>query len=303
MDFIIEDKNLARARYSSPFGNRIHPVTGKASGHRGIDIATPQRTPLIAPLNGVVHMNRTNGGGVNSGYGHYLVLKLENGDYVLYGHLVERSKLQVGAKVTRGQVVALSGNTGASTGAHVHFEYHVNGFLFASQVKNFDTVIDPVLKYPQLSGMLGKYLGDLVVKPEPVKASFLNYSTSPINIQEKKLIVLRGVRKNFTDTSYNQFIALKDLEALGFDISFVNRKTIVSKGSNYRAPVTNMDYIVSGMKDSKVEFNYQGKDLSFEGLENIDRLGNPTRFIPIVALNQLGYKVEWSQETQTIILK
>ena len=90
--------------------------------HRGIDIAGPTGTLIYAALDGVVEISGWNSGG----YGYKIVLRHSNGMKTRYAH---SSKLfvSVGQKVTKGEVIALMGSTGRSTGSHLHFEVVVGG--------------------------------------------------------------------------------------------------------------------------------------------------------------------------------
>ncbi len=105
---------------SSRFGKRISPFTGHLKMHQGIDVATRHGTPIIAPAAGVVSYYRFNGG-----YGRYLKLDHGFGTVTHYGHL-SKAAVKVGQKVKRGDVIAYVGNTGLSTGPHLHYEVVVN---------------------------------------------------------------------------------------------------------------------------------------------------------------------------------
>ena len=109
-------------RVTSEFGNRIDPITGKRKGHTGMDLAVPTGTPIRAALPGTVTVSKYNAGG----YGYYVMIEHGNGIATLYGHC---SKLlaRVGQTVQAGDIIALSGSTGRSTGPHLHFEVRVNG--------------------------------------------------------------------------------------------------------------------------------------------------------------------------------
>ena len=108
---------------SSFYGYRYHPISKSLRLHRGLDIAVPENTELIAGITGEV----TFVGYEPDGYGHYIIIKNEKGEEVRYAHMNEVS-LSVGDTVTKGEtVLGLSGNTGASTGAHVHVEFLENG--------------------------------------------------------------------------------------------------------------------------------------------------------------------------------
>lgn len=105
----------------SGFAWRRHPFTGRRQFHRGLDIAAPQGTPIVAPADGIVVKTERNGG-----YGNVLYISHGNGIVTRYGHLLEY-KTRPGQKVSRGEVIGLVGNTGRSTGPHLHYEVLLNG--------------------------------------------------------------------------------------------------------------------------------------------------------------------------------
>lgn len=111
-----------RGVVTSEFGNRRDPITGQTRGHTGMDLAIPTGTPVRAALPGTVTVSKYNVGG----YGYYVMIDHGNGLSTLYGH---NSKLlaQVGRTVQAGDIIALSGSTGRSTGPHLHFEVRING--------------------------------------------------------------------------------------------------------------------------------------------------------------------------------
>lgn len=106
---------------SSTFGHRISPFTGERKQHMGIDIATPEGTKVMAPADGVVFKVE-----FDPGYGKVVMLKHGYGLTSVFAHN-SHILVSVGQKVTRGQPIALSGNTGRSTAPHVHYEVRVNG--------------------------------------------------------------------------------------------------------------------------------------------------------------------------------
>ena len=106
---------------SSGFGYRISPFTDEREFHKGIDISTRMNSPIVAPADGVVF-----GVDFDSGYGKTLVLKHGNGMATLYAHL-QKILVKSGDYIKRGQEIALVGNTGRSTGPHLHYEVHLNG--------------------------------------------------------------------------------------------------------------------------------------------------------------------------------
>ncbi len=104
-------------RITSKFGQRIDPVTKRPNTfHRGIDIAAPTGTPIKAASNGVVHTRS-----YNRYYGNFIILKHEKNVFTYYAHQ-SRMKSNKGQTVTKGQVIGYVGNTGKSTGPHLHFE-------------------------------------------------------------------------------------------------------------------------------------------------------------------------------------
>ena len=107
---------------SSAFSrSRFHPILHIARPHEGIDVSAPMGAPIVAPAAGTVTMVT-----VQTGYGN--VLELDHGDGIVtkYAHC-SRIVVRVGQRVKRGQVIANVGNTGLSTGPHLHYEIHVNG--------------------------------------------------------------------------------------------------------------------------------------------------------------------------------
>ena len=111
-------------RISSPYGNRIHPITGKEKFHNGIDIAAAKGTDIKAAADGTVTFS-----GVNGGYGNCVIIAHNDGTSTLYGHASALLVLP-GQKVTKGQVIAKVGSTGNSTGNHLHFETKSNGTVY-----------------------------------------------------------------------------------------------------------------------------------------------------------------------------
>ncbi|MFQ5587687.1 MAG: M23 family metallopeptidase [Nitrospiria bacterium] len=105
---------------TSTFGKRVSPFSGRLQNHNGIDIAARPGTPIIAPASGVVSYSRFNGG-----FGRFLKINHGYGIVTHYAHLA-KAAVKVGQKVKRGEVIAYVGNTGLSTGPHLHYEVSVN---------------------------------------------------------------------------------------------------------------------------------------------------------------------------------
>ena len=107
---------------TSLYGYRIHPISGGRQFHWGLDIGLPEGTPLRAGLDGVVVAVGYDAGG----YGNFVVVECSDGNQVRFAHCHEVFVV-VGDEVSRTDVIATVGNTGASTGAHLHIEISRDG--------------------------------------------------------------------------------------------------------------------------------------------------------------------------------
>lgn len=135
----------------SPYGPRPrHPITGKSTFHHGVDVAMPVGTQLTAPADGeIVHKGSSASGGFT------LIVKHEGTWHTAYYHLKGASPLPIGARVKAGDKIALSANTGASTGPHLHWELR--------RSRKWGDTTDPV------PYMVGPYREPVDVQPEPVQ--------------------------------------------------------------------------------------------------------------------------------------
>ncbi|VFP80504.1 murein DD-endopeptidase MepM [Candidatus Erwinia haradaeae] len=112
---------VKKYRVSSPFNlKRPNPITGKIIPHKGVDFAVPIGTPVLAIGDGEIIVSR-----FSSTAGKYVAIRHGHQYMTRYMHL-NTLLVKVGQKVKRGEHIALSGNTGRSTGPHVHFEIWVN---------------------------------------------------------------------------------------------------------------------------------------------------------------------------------
>lgn len=112
---------------TSPFGRRVHPITGNLQNHSGVDLAVARGTPVVSPGAGTVAnvwVDDTCGRGVRIKHG--------DGYETVYCHL-DRAMVDIGDRVSAGYQIAVSGNTGRSTGPHLHYA-----------IKKDGTYIDPV---------------------------------------------------------------------------------------------------------------------------------------------------------------
>ena len=110
-----------RGWVTSDFSVRLDPYTGERVMHEGLDVAAALGSKVRTPADGTVVFN-----GVEGGYGRVLVVDHGYGLKTRFGHLL-KTEVKVGDKVRRGQIIAQVGNSGRSTGPHLHYEVRVNG--------------------------------------------------------------------------------------------------------------------------------------------------------------------------------
>lgn len=106
---------------TSPFGWRTSPFTGKREFHKGIDISTPKGTPIYAPANGkILHTGRDEAFGLNVKIIH------NNSLSTRFAHM-QRIAIKSGQNISRGDIIGYVGETGRTTGPHLHYEVRLNG--------------------------------------------------------------------------------------------------------------------------------------------------------------------------------
>lgn len=129
-------------KITSPFGNRVHPITGDIRFHNGIDLAAPVGTPIIATHDGIIKdaSNNICGTGVKIVGDKYTTGFCHLDDYILFD----------GDNVKAGELIGFTGNTGASTGAHLHFNIRENGnFIDPENFPYYSfTTIPPITDAP-----------------------------------------------------------------------------------------------------------------------------------------------------------
>ncbi len=142
-------------RVSSPFNpNRRHPVLKTVRPHRGVDYAAPHGTPIKAAGDGKVIFR-----GKKSGYGNVVILQHGGNITTLYAHMSRfASKAGNGARVRQGQTIGYVGATGLVTGAHLHYEYRLNGVH-----RNPRTV-----ELPQADPIADKYRQEFLAESAPI---------------------------------------------------------------------------------------------------------------------------------------
>jgi len=145
----------------SPYGWRVHPITRKKKFHHGVDVALPIGTVLTAPAAGEIFHH---GSGASGGF--TLIVRHADDLFTVYYHLAKSSHLPKGTKVKRGDPIALSGNSGASTGPHLHWEVR--------RSRKWGDTVDPV-------GYLGRE--ELVEEP-PVEEPTIREPVKEIEVED-----------------------------------------------------------------------------------------------------------------------
>ncbi|EMQ2875544.1 peptidoglycan DD-metalloendopeptidase family protein [Vibrio navarrensis] len=116
------DTPMAYQRISSSFGRRTNPITGKRHTHTGIDLTCKRGEEIVAPADGVVETVRPS----KNGFGNFLTMRHSFGFMSSYAHL-QHFKVKSGQFVSKGDVIATCGNSGNSTGPHLHYEIRFLG--------------------------------------------------------------------------------------------------------------------------------------------------------------------------------
>ncbi|MCG9679948.1 M23 family metallopeptidase [Vibrio sp. Isolate24] len=119
---IPNDAPMDYLRISSSYGKRTNPITGKRHTHTGIDLTCKRGEPIYAPADGVVETVRPS----TKGFGNFLTLRHSFGFVSSYAHLA-KFKVRSGQFVSKGDLIAACGNSGNSTGPHLHYEVRFLG--------------------------------------------------------------------------------------------------------------------------------------------------------------------------------
>ncbi|MFA6123410.1 peptidoglycan DD-metalloendopeptidase family protein [Sphingomonas sp.] len=148
---------VSMARVTSSFGMRFHPLLGFTRMHKGIDIGTPWGTPIHAPADGtIVYAGRS------GGYGNFIKMAHGGNIVTCYGHL-SRFATRSGQHVARGEIIGYSGNSGLSTGPHLHWEVIRNGVAVNPRGFSFSSIA--TLSGEQLRQFKAKVANLLAVRP------------------------------------------------------------------------------------------------------------------------------------------
>ncbi|MPS33539.1 MULTISPECIES: M23 family metallopeptidase [unclassified Salinivibrio] len=144
LQLIPNGKPIQSYRRSSGYGSRTHPVTGKEKFHMGLDLTADIGTPVYAPADGVVEYVRPSR---RKGYGNFVKIDHAFGFMTLYAHL-DKFNVRSGQFVKKGDLIAWSGNTGLSTGPHLHYEVRFLGRALNPRrfikwsAEQFDTLLE-----------------------------------------------------------------------------------------------------------------------------------------------------------------
>ncbi|MFC0219431.1 murein DD-endopeptidase MepM/ murein hydrolase activator NlpD [Pseudochelatococcus lubricantis] len=157
-------KPIAEGRLTSGFGMRYHPITNYAKMHTGVDWADRIGTPILAAGDGMVLK-----AGWSSGYGRRTEIQHANGYVSTYSHQSNFARgIQPGLRVRQGQVIGYLGNTGLSTGPHLHYEVMVNGRF-----------VDPMkIKLPRSNELSGSELAEFSRQREQAEELLARAQTS-----------------------------------------------------------------------------------------------------------------------------
>ncbi|WP_061039472.1 M23 family metallopeptidase [Vibrio coralliirubri] len=140
---IPNDSPMAYQRISSSYGSRTNPISGKRHVHTGIDLTCKRGEDIIAPADGVIETVRPS----KKGFGNFITMRHSFGFMSSYAHL-QKFKVRSGQFVSKGDVIASCGNSGNSTGPHLHYEVRFLGrslnpqYLMDWTPENFNYVFE-----------------------------------------------------------------------------------------------------------------------------------------------------------------
>ncbi|WP_112662359.1 M23 family metallopeptidase [Microvirga flavescens] len=163
-------KPIAEGILRSGFGTRFHPILGYSRPHTGVDWANKIGTPILSAGNGTVIK-----AGWESGYGRRVEVQHANGYVTAYNHMSNFGKaIAPGAKVKQGQIVGYLGNTGLSTGPHLHYEVIINGHF-----------VDPMkIRLPRGRELEGRGMNEFKRQREQID-DLLGRATATTNVAQR----------------------------------------------------------------------------------------------------------------------
>ncbi|AJC86483.1 zinc metallopeptidase, M23 family [Campylobacter sp. RM16704] len=142
---VVEDNGI-----TGNFGWRHHPILSKKEFHPGIDLRAALKTPIYAPANGVVEYAAYS----NNGYGYSVILIHNFGFKTVYAHMTRQDVVKAGQFIKKGDLIGYTGNTGLSTGPHLHYEVRFINKLLDPKIfidlnlKNYEQIFDKERRVP-----------------------------------------------------------------------------------------------------------------------------------------------------------
>lgn len=185
------------SKITSTFGSRVHPITGLIKLHAGVDIGVPIGTPVYAAKSGKVIFADFLGNAGNA-----IMIQHDGGMETRYYHL-NKVKVESGQTVKAGEEIAESGNTGGSTGPHLHFEVRVNGepvnpLVYFGYEESSDILVYRPLDIPVLLEWLGKRNSMLATKEI---LTMIDDAAKAQGIDPYLLIAITGAEQSFVPKS------------------------------------------------------------------------------------------------------
>ncbi len=281
-DFIwpLKGKNTYITSY---YGGRIHPITGKAQSHSGIDISATKDTPVYAAEEGVLRIGNntcTHNYGKNAeqlkkcgcgdGYGNYVFVVHPDGMNTLYAHLTSIS-VPEGTYVSQGQQIGTVGSTGRSTGFHLHFEVRMSE-KYASRRDPLDYVDVP--SFIELGA--GNYKPDIITEGD---GYYLSGNVS--SIYSITSLTVQVLNRDGTPTSqkktYSPYSYSCDISAIDSYIHFgrlpVGEYTLVvsaADGSGAHSELARNDFVVvSNLKNGLIDSFARSKSYTGDTFEDV----------------------------------
>lgn len=143
-------KPLESIIVTANFGTRKHPITKKKQFHRGLDLRAKRKTPIYATADGVVKYVQSKNIG---NYGRMIIISHNYGFETVFAHLI-KTKVKIGDIVNKGDIIGLTGNSGRSTGPHLHYEVRFASRVFNPKsfiqwdLKNYETIFKKENRIP-----------------------------------------------------------------------------------------------------------------------------------------------------------
>ena len=135
---------MEKTTVTASFGYRKHPISKKKQFHRGIDLRAKRKTNVFATADGVVRYVQSRD---KSAFGRVVIISHNYGFETVYAHL-RKTRVKIGDIIKKGDIIALSGNSGRSTGPHLHYEVRYASMVLNPKnfmkwnLKNYETIFN-----------------------------------------------------------------------------------------------------------------------------------------------------------------